>query len=541
MLARVAVGVTDLLLAAVIYVLFLRMQGSPILNRHWWSPPTVLSAAIAAGILVVGRSLLDMLSTWLASRQIQGIYKSLMFRLLQAYSEIQWECFVERNRNELVNNVVHTAREAADFYHRWVELTSSVLVVVMMIAALVYQSPAASAGLGILVVLFYALHRKFIGKRLRFAASTRERSIISLQRHIADVFASAKEIRTYLNHKFFVERITEQSDRLSSTNLSVLMLPQIARIVADQGVILLFLCVVVGTQLRHGDTRELLSLLAYYFALSRRLIPLISQIFFIAGQMEGSHENIRRVDAELHHAFLNRNRRGPTMLPGDGFSLEVSRVAYSFHEGLPILQDVNLYLRTGESVILRGESGSGKSSLLNIIAGVSQPARGSVHVDRSRIAYVPQESPLLDDTVRNNLLFGLSDKSDDDLMKALTTANLEGFVMSQPLGLETPVGDNGIRFSGGERQRLGVARAVLRNATLLLLDEATSALDEMNEEQVLGNLKAVGVATIIVSHRPHAQRGVDRRFCLEDGVLIEDRAGQPRNDRGLAMSERNQD
>ena len=172
--------------------------------------------------------------------------------------------------------------------------------------------------------------------------------------------------------------------------------------------------------------------------------------------------------------------------------------------------------------MLRGVSGSGKTSLLNLIAGVSQPATGSVHVDRASVAYVPQEIALLDDSIRNNLLFGIAKKNDAELMSALAAANLEEFVAAQPLGLQTRVGDSGILFSGGQRQRLGLARAILRGATLLLLDEATSALDEENEGQVLENLATAGVAVVLASHRVHKQFCDHRVFWIQEGRLIEE-------------------
>jgi subfamily B ATP-binding cassette protein MsbA len=145
-----------------------------------------------------------------------------------------------------------------------------------------------------------------------------------------------------------------------------------------------------------------------------------------------------------------------------------------------------------------------------------------VRVDRKRIAYLTQETPLLDDTIRSNLLFGLPDMGDAELTRALSAARLEEFVAAQPLGLETRIGDNGILFSGGERQRLGLARAILRGATLLLLDEATSALDEENERQVLDNLSTSGVAILLVTHRTHAQLLAQRHFHLREGCLVEE-------------------
>jgi ABC-type bacteriocin/lantibiotic exporter with double-glycine peptidase domain len=260
----------------------------------------------------------------------------------------------------------------------------------------------------------------------------------------------------------------------------------------------------------------------FYFVLSRRLLPLISQISFMAGQMESSYKNVQLVADELNQCSLYRTGNPAAQRTNGNVVADLEQVSFSFHEGAPLLRNVNLCLRRGERVVLQGISGSGKSSLMNIIAGVLQPTAGSIHTDRTKVAYVPQDVALLDDSIRNNLLFGLTSKSDEDLVHALEVANLRGFVAAQPMGLDTGVGDNGSLFSGGQRQRLGLARAILRGASLLLLDEATSALDEENESQVLGNLSASGIAVLLVTHRVPRRDFAQRVLRLEHGLLIEE-------------------
>ena len=521
-LARIAVGLCDLAVAAAMYLLFLLLQDRLPAHNLWWMPKTTLSAAVITSILVVLRALMDLFSARSVIREIQKLYTDLLLRLTQGYNEMHWARFVESNRSELSNHAIYTAREAAEFYQRCIELTAAVVIVVAMTAALVYQSLIAACGFALALGTFYGMHRLFIRGTLQQAAERREASLRMLQRNLADIFSSGKEIRTYRNHEFFHDRIQKQAQHVAASILRIRFLPQIVSSMADQGAVLLFLCIIVAVQVRQGDARQILSLLAFYFVLSRRLIPLISQISSIAGQIESSYENVRIVEAELDECRRHRVHELPIHLPDAGFVVQLKEVSFSFREDVPILRGVNLFLREGETVVLHGSSGIGKSSLLNLIAGVSQPTMGMIQVDRANIAYVPQEIALLDDTIRNNLLFGLPDKSEEELMTALTTAQLGDFVAAQPFGLDTGVGDNGALFSGGQRQRLGLARAILRGARLLLLDEATSALDEKNERQILENLSTSGMAVVLVTHRVLAQAFGHRVFRLQGGCLIEE-------------------
>ena len=522
MMARIGVGFCDLGLAAAMYLLFTILQGRLPAREASWIPGTILSAALLALIVVAVRAVADVISSRLVLREIQLLYNNLLLKLTYGYGQMDWRRFVERNRSELSNHAINTARDAADFFHRCIELLAGIVVVIAMTAALFYESPIAAAGLAGTLFAFYVVHRFVIRKKAQEAASSRERALSTLHRNMADMLLAGKEIRTYEREDFFLDRIRRQAELVAVSNQQAILLPQISRILADQGTVALFLCMIVIVELRQGDTHQLLALLAFYFVLSRRLLPLISQLSLIAGQMESSFESVRIVDSELKECRKYSGANRVTDLPDAGLAAELRRVNFWFHEDAPILFDVNLVLHRGETIVLRGPSGIGKSSLLDLIAGVLLPVNGSVRVDRNQVIYVPQDISLLDDSIRGNLLFGLPEKTDGELMSALATARLDEFIAELPLGLETRVGDNGVLFSGGERQRLGLARAILRGGDLFLLDEATSALDEGNERRVLQNLSASGAAVVLVTHRLHAYEFAQREFRIEEGYLIDE-------------------
>jgi ATP-binding cassette subfamily C protein len=181
-----------------------------------------------------------------------------------------------------------------------------------------------------------------------------------------------------------------------------------------------------------------------------------------------------------------------------------------------------------------GHSGSGKTTLADILLGLLQPNSGEIRVDgvvvptlASRhlsVGYVPQSVYLLDDTVRRNVAFGIRDNeiSEDRVWESLRAARLEEFVSSLPGCLESRVGENGLRFSGGQRQRLGIARALYGHPSLLVLDEATAALDGLTENEIRASLHSLSVdqTVIVIAHRISTVKTCDLLFFLKDGTLV---------------------
>jgi ATP-binding cassette subfamily C protein len=212
----------------------------------------------------------------------------------------------------------------------------------------------------------------------------------------------------------------------------------------------------------------------------------------------------------------------------------VSYYRYEKPEQRPTLDNVDLFLPAFKTTVILGPSGGGKSTLADLLIGLLRPDEGSILVDgkklggdmlhdwRKSVGYVPQESLLFHDTLRANLLWARPEARDEDLWTALRLAAADEFVRRFPEGLDTMVGDRGIRISGGERQRISLARALLRRPTLLLLDEATSQLDQENERRILEALDALrGTMTIVfISHRLSALRCADLVVRIEAGRVI---------------------
>jgi ATP-binding cassette subfamily B protein len=199
------------------------------------------------------------------------------------------------------------------------------------------------------------------------------------------------------------------------------------------------------------------------------------------------------------------------------------------------LDDVDLQIERGETVAFVGPSGSGKSTMLNLVLGFVRPTRGRILLDgrdmagldlrqvRSFFSVVPQESVMFEGSIRENVTYGLPAVPDEQLEQALRDANAWELIESLPDGWDTVVGQRGARMSGGQRQRLAIARALIRDPRVLLLDEATSALDSESEsavQEALERLRA-GRTTLVVAHRLSTIRSADRIVVLEHGRVVE--------------------
>jgi ATP-binding cassette, subfamily B, bacterial len=222
----------------------------------------------------------------------------------------------------------------------------------------------------------------------------------------------------------------------------------------------------------------------------------------------------------------------PTALKGH---VKFENVSFSYSDEAPTIDNLTLEARPGETVALVGATGAGKSTVLNLLTRFYEPTSGQILMDgrplanlskkwlRDQLGYVTQESFLFNTTLRENLLLARKDATDDEIWAALESANAASFVRMSPEGLDTMAGERGVRFSGGEKQRLSIARALLKNPPLLLLDEATSALDNHTErlvQEALENLRSDRTC-FVIAHRLSTVQKADRICVLHHGRLLE--------------------
>lgn len=279
---------------------------------------------------------------------------------------------------------------------------------------------------------------------------------------------------------------------------------------------------------------EVVLLSTYFTLLTQGLTALLMLIPVGARGLE----SMRSIAEVLQEPDLEQNE-GKRAVPEVSGRLDLERVSHRYPDAdRDAVHDVSLSIAAGETVAFVGSSGSGKSTMLNLVLGFVRPTSGRILLDgadmqeldlrtaRRHVSVVPQESVLFEGTIRENIAYGRDDVEDDRIRAALVDANAAEFIDRLPDGWNTVVGERGARLSGGQRQRLAIARALVRDPRILLLDEATSALDPESEELVKSALTRLmrGRTTLVVAHRLSTIRQADRIIVLEHGEIVEEGA-----------------
>lgn len=356
------------------------------------------------------------------------------------------------------------------------------------------------------------------------------------------IFQGIKEVIVMRKQKFFVKRFEENSQKQQQAFVGQLVGAESPMYIIEGFCISGLLGMIAIRMVTGGnDMNEMIPTLSAFAVGAFRILPALGKIsnnfnniIFYRPSLNNLYEQIRQVTSYKNGMVLCEQDTGIR-----GFEKEfcLQHVTWSYaEEQKPVLQDVDLVIHKGDSIALIGQSGAGKTTLADIMLGLLRPQYGSVTLDGNDIfsigrewnhlmGYVPQSVYITDDTIRNNIAFGVATKEIDDekIWRALEQAQLAEFVRSLPQGLNTMVGERGVRFSGGQRQRIAIARALYEEPQILILDEATAALDNETESAVMEAIEQLQgrITLIIVAHRLSTIRKCDKVYEVRDGGITE--------------------
>jgi ABC-type multidrug transport system fused ATPase/permease subunit len=356
------------------------------------------------------------------------------------------------------------------------------------------------------------------------------------KQHVQQGLDGIRDVKIRGCEQEFLRQIRRHSDGVATMAAKQSLIEQTPRLWYELLAVAALL-VLTGVMVWHGTpSSSLIPTLGLFATVAFRMLPSAKHMTAALLKLRFSDAMIRRLAAELTLGDAVRSTDpGQPLHFLDRIALEAVSFRYSGSQQ-KVLDSVSLNIKHGTSVGFVGGSGAGKSTLVDVVLGLLPPTTGRVIIDgldiqgnlrgwQNLVGYVSQSIYLCDDTIRRNVAFGVPEKMIDDraVRRALATAQLDGFVESLPNGVDTVVGERGVRLSGGQRQRIGIARALYHDPQVLLLDEATSALDIETEKEVMvaGNARHGTKTLIIVAHRLSTVSGCDLLYLLKDGRIVQ--------------------
>lgn len=495
----------------------------------------VLTGLLAA--YSIGKSVLLLGSQYLRHRIARGSSAYLAAEMLRRYLAAPYPFHFQHNSAELIRNCQPAV---IDVVGGVVGASFSAATDALMIASLgivliaTNPGPAIPSAVGLILLMVLVLRlTRHAAARLGQQTHTLAASMIqSLQQALGGI----KEVKVLGREQFFYQDFVDRQRQLLGAGYLGITLDNAPTIIVQT----VLLCGGLGliaflTAFGVGGIRTIPIAGVFGYA-GTRILPMVNSIILT---INGIRSAQAAVD-ELHEHFVNLEdggafERGEQRYLTFDESIVLTQVSYSYPgAGTPAIANVNLTITRGESVGIVGATGAGKSTLVDVILGLLPATRGSVTVDgvdlghgaapwKRRVGYVPQTPFLTDDTLRRNIALGISDHDIDDerLRSVLPMAQLVSFIDPLPEGLDTLVGERGIRISGGERQRIAIARALYHDPDLLVFDEATASLDVATETEITRAIDALhGVKTmIVVAHRLSTVRRCDRIIWLNRGTV----------------------
>lgn len=377
---------------------------------------------------------------------------------------------------------------------------------------------------------------RFFGSRLRGAGHRVQGKMADITALLEESVSGIRIIRSFNREEFEIERFMEQNDSnfwalMSTVRLTALLTPfiQFFAAIAVTAIIWYGGMSVIDGEMTAGS---LIAFLIYAINLANP-VRRISEIY---GDIQKSLAAADRVFETLDTEPDVKEKPDAIELPKVQGEICFNHVNFSYDEDHPALIDFNLDVKPGEVVALVGPSGAGKSTVTNLLPRFYDVTDGSITIDgtdirdvtfsslRQQIGLVPQETMLFNASVRENILYGRLDATDEEIELAAKAANAEEFILQLPQGYDTLVGDRGNSLSGGQRQRIAIARAILKDPRILILDEATSALDTESEKIVQVALERLmeGRTSIVIAHRLSTIRDADKIVVIDHGRIVEE-------------------
>lgn len=493
-------------------------------------------------VIYIGKNLFLYLEYYAQTRFVCNNRYALQQRLMQSYIARPYEFFLNESSAEVMRVIGGDVAAAFSLLSTLMSLFTELVISSALVITIVVVDPMMAGLVGIVLMILMTFLGVVMKPILRNAGIKSQKSNAIANKWLMQSMHGIKEVKVSAKEAFFVEQYAKAGRDAIGCEKKNLVMINIPRLTIEAVTVSAMLGVIAVLMLRGKNVSDLVPQLSAFAMAAVRLLPsanrvstAFNSISYQEPMLDKMIENLRDVsewekisDNEEHHTAITLNHQ-----------LELQNITYRYpNTEEPVLHDADMAVPVGKSVGIVGVSGAGKTTAVDILLGLLKPEKGQVLADGKNIAkdyrgwlshlsYIPQSIYMLDDTIRANVAFGydLKKVSDEQIWSVLREAQLEEFVESLPEGLDTSIGERGVRLSGGQRQRIGIARALFTDPELIILDEATSALDNDTETAIMDAINALhGKKTlIIIAHRLTTIEECDIVYRVENGQIKKER------------------
>ena len=496
---------------------------------------------IGAVTLLVGRTILSIIFTrrilFFLSRRGATISANLISRLLSQSMLVVQSSTTQQNLYAVTTGVTLITLQV--LATATVLIADASLLIVMGIALFLVDPISAAGTFLVFFIIGFFLYQFMHVRAEELGKNTSEFSIRSNEK-IIEVFSSFRESVVRNRRDYYAREIAKLRYRLADTSAEVSFLPYVSKYVIETAVIVGALLISCAQFLLH-DAKHAITTLAIFIAAGTRIAPSVLRVqqgsITIRNGLGQATPTLDLIDV-LGSAPMVENLDDTVYLLHDGFvpAIQLNDISFSYqNKANRAISDFTLEILPGTSVAFVGPSGAGKTTIIDILLGVLTPDSGNVSISgvtpsqavtkwSGAVAYVPQDVIIAAGTFRENVALGfpLESATNDLVMSALKIAHLHKFVESLPQGMDTQVGERGAKISGGQRQRLGIARAMFTRPSLLVLDEATSSLDAETEDSISKAISSLRGSTtvVMIAHRLSTVRNADLVVYMNGGKIL---------------------
>lgn len=522
----------------------------PILISLNISDPNTVIYVVGFGIVLVYiiKNVYLIIANYIQVRFRCHFHEDLANRLLESYLKRPYSYFITTTSSAIIQAIQNDSNSVYDIMNTLYQLVAEGCTIVLLGILLAYSDMFMAVGvIAVCGVCFVLVTVGFKRKLAEYGTISREAQK-EQYKYLYQPIMGNKDIKVMQRSDFFTKYFRIATQKVTKTTIVysiITSLPEkIIETICISGII-----GIVCIRLRMGvDVMKFIPQLSIFAVAAFRILPSISKcagylqtLVFYRPSMEAAYEDMAAFneyekDFQKYYALEEQRLSQQHISMSDlAFKKEIKidHIDWKYDNSDElVLNDLALTIHKGEAVAFIGPSGAGKTTLADIVLGLLQPQKGKVYMDgvdiyaipktwSKIIGYVPQSVFLTDDTIRANVTFGLSPEliTDEEVWEALDKAQIKEYVESLPLGLDTLVGERGIRFSGGQKQRIAIARAIYHDPDILVLDEATSALDGETENAVMEAIDHLhGQKTlIIIAHRLSTIRNCDTIYEIRGG------------------------